>query len=84
MKKDLIILTIKDETSILSFKEIKNVYNEECYFISRFYNGNIMKLDAALKEAFYDSCSSIIISKIFAIIKEEAEIGQTNIYFIQA
>ena len=83
LKKELPISLIKNEKDIESFRKLKNI-NEECYFISRFYDGTIMKLDNALKEAFHDSCASIIITKTFIIIKEEVEIGFSNIYFIHS
>ncbi|MDE6655970.1 MAG: hypothetical protein K2J85_03165 [Anaeroplasmataceae bacterium] len=83
LKKNLTIVQVKDENSILTF-EAKSSIHEECYLISRFYDGMVMKFNVALKELFEDLCTSILVSNDFTIIKEETEKGQPNIYLIKA
>lgn len=75
-------LTVENYFSIIS--KYRNIFNKECYFISRFYDGEMMLFDVALKKSFEDLCSSIIISNDFAIIKEETEKEPSNIYLIQS
>lgn len=83
LKKDNNILLIYDKDEILNLISSKNILNKDCYYISRFFDGEIIKLDVALKEAFEDLCSSIIILTDFVIIKEETIMGKPNIYFIK-
>lgn len=80
LNKDNNILQIHDKDSVVTLISSKDLINKDCYFISRFLDGEIIKLDVALKEAFEDLCSSIIISTNFVIIKEETIIGKPNIY----
>ncbi len=83
LKKDNNILLIYDKDSVETLISSKDILNKDCYFISRFFDGEIIKLEAALKESFEDLYSSIIILTDFVIIKEETTIGKTNIYLIK-
>lgn len=84
LKKDNNILLIHDKDSVVTLISSKDIFNKDCYYISRFFDGEIIKFEVALKEAFEDLCSSIIILTDFVIIKEETIIGKPNIYLIKA
>ncbi|MDE6945669.1 MAG: hypothetical protein K2P14_00650 [Anaeroplasmataceae bacterium] len=83
LNKDNNILLIYDKDSIVTLIQNKDILNKDCYFISRFFDGEIVKLEIALKEAFEDLCSSIIILTNLVIIKEETIIGKPNVYLIK-
>lgn len=82
MKKS--ILLIEDESVIFSAIKEKNILDKNCYYISRFFDGEIIIFGNALKYLFEDLCSSIIIFNDFVIIKEETLKGRPNIYLVKS